>query len=126
LMSTEFKAWNAPRVVPPPRPENYLGGHVRPAAGPPAVSGPSAAISTSSVANYVPTPLAQQWCVQHASNALGVSSRSCSGNPGGGPCPRIHAALSTPLTEDQKVKLRSLAGAIRPPDYKSKFLAAIV
>ncbi len=105
-------------------PLNPPTGHGRPVVSPTAWS---PAVGLVPLASASPsTPVAQQWCVQYAGNALGVASKPCTGNPRGGPCTRLHPVLTSPLQEPQKVKLRALANIIQQADYKSKFLAAIV
>ena len=122
LMSDEFKSWNT-RMGDKPRQFVQSAGQTRSGAGRSTV-GPG----VQSIAPTVnqPTPIAQQWCVQHASNALGVSLHPCKGDSRGGPCSRMHPDLSRPLSDQTKVKLKGIANVIQKPDFKSKFLAAIV
>lgn len=133
LMSEEFKSWNSPRVAAQPRPFNHPTtvparpfANLSPPPGPTlGTRGLSNPLNFSVSANPL-TPKDQQWCLPHASHALGVSVNPCKGDLRGGPCNRVHPVLTRPLSDPQKTKLTSLAEVIRKPDFKSKFLAAIV
>ncbi len=110
LLSDEFKMLNAaPRF---PRQPNQPG-HSN------VSSTLSVAVSSSS------TPVAQQWCLAHASHVLGVTSAPCKKGINGGVCDRVHPTLSTPLTDPQKAKLKPMANFIRSSVQKSKFLSAV-
>ena len=125
LMSDEFKTWSMGRTGDKPRQFVQSAGQTRSGAG---LARSSVGPGVQSIAPTVnlPTPIAQQWCVQHASSALGVSMHPCKGDSRGGPCSRMHPDLSRPLSDQTKVKLRGIANVIQKPDFKSKFLAAIV
>jgi hypothetical protein len=125
LMSDEFKSWNVARVGDKQRQFVPSAGQARSGAGLVRPSASPVVQPTAPVVNQ-PTPIAQQWCVQHASSALGVSMQPCKGDSRGGPCSRVHPDLTRPLSDQTKVKLRGIANVIQKPDFKSKFLAAIV
>ena len=117
LLSLDYQRMNAPR---PPR---YAGAGAGAGAGAVSlIAAPTATTGFPKASLNSPVPLAQQWCLPYASHAVGASFNPCKN---GGTCPRVHPILTTPLTDQQKVKLRGLAKVIKPEAQKSKFLSAI-
>ena len=118
LLSTDYQRMNAPR---PPR---SAGAGVGVGANAGSLFSASTTITGFSRSSHNPVvPLAQQWCLPHASHAVGASVNPCKN---GGTCPRVHPVLTTPLTDQQKVKLRGLANIIKSEPQKSKFLSALL